>query len=400
MEPVIFREDALSGLTTAATCQEKLAVVHNALSHRCPGVDRVSIALYDRSTSNVKTFLASPAGENPLNNYEAALSESSSLADVARSAETRVVNDLDVFNNSDREHSRAIRGHGFASSYTHPMYHAGELMGFVFCNSMHKRYFRDRVLEQVEVFVHLVSAMVMVDLAAARALVGAMRTSVSLVQVHDLETANHLERMSRYARLIARVLAKQGLEPLDDEQIEQLTLFAPLHDVGKIGISERILRKPGKLDSDERQVMNSHTLVGRRIVDALIANFGFEQLPYIDSLRHIAEHHHEAMDGSGYPHGLRGVEIPLEARIIAVSDIFDALTTRRPYKEAWTIEHAFAMLQLLAIDKLDRNCVDALVNSEKEVARIQSRFAEGDQSQASEACRLSDVPVSANLPSA
>lgn len=381
MESVLFREDALSGLATAGTCQEKLTVVHDVLKQRCPGIDRISVALYDRPTKSLKTFLASPDGENPLKNYEAVLHESSSLAETARSAGPRIVNDLSVFDCSDTEHAQAISGHGFASSYTHPIYHNGDLAGFTFFNSLHKRYFRDRVLEQVEVVVHLISSLVVCDLAAAHALVAAMRTSISMVQVHDLETANHLERMSRYARLIARSLAKQGIEPFDDEQVEHFTLFAPLHDVGKIGIPGQILRKPGKLDSEERKVMNTHPQLGRRIVDELIANFGFEQLPYIDSLRNIAELHHETIDGKGYPHGLRGSEIAIEARIIAVSDIFDALTTWRPYKEAWSNDQAFAMLQLLALDKLDRNCVDALVNAGDEIAGIQGRFAEGSPRQ-------------------
>ncbi len=376
MESVIFHEDALSGLATAGTCQEKLVVVHDVLKERCQGIDRISLALYDRSTKTLKTYLASPADENPLKNYEAVLDESSSLGETARSAGPRIVNDLSVFDGSNSEHARAISGHGFASSYTHPMYHSGDFAGFVFFNSLRKRYFRERVLEQVEIFAHLISCMVMRELSAARAMVAAMRTSISMVQAHDIETANHLERMSRYARLIARSLVKQGIEPLDDEQVEQLTLFAPLHDVGKIGISEKILCKPGKLDSDERKIMNTHALLGRRIVDALIVNFGFEQIPYIDSLRQIAEHHHETMDGNGYPHGLCGKEIALEARIIAVSDIFDALTTWRPYKEAWSNEHAFAMLQLLAIDKLDRDCVEALIRAGNDIERIQGRFAE------------------------
>lgn len=376
MESVIFHEDALSGLATAGTCQEKLVVVHDVLKERCQGIDRISLALYDRSTKTLKTYLASPADENPLKNYEAVLDESSSLGETARSAGPRIVNDLSVFDGSNSEHARAISGHGFASSYTHPMYHSGDFAGFVFFNSLRKRYFRERVLEQVEIFAHLINCMVMRELSAARAMVAAMRTSISLVQAHDIETANHLERMSRYARLIAKSLAKQGVEPLDDEQVEQLTLFAPLHDVGKIGISEKILCKPGKLDSDERKIMNTHALLGRRIVDALIVNFGFEQIPYIDSLRQIAEHHHETMDGNGYPHGLCGKEIALEARIIAVSDIFDALTTWRPYKEAWSNEHAFAMLQLLAIDKLDRDCVEALIRAGNDIERIQGRFAE------------------------
>jgi HD-GYP domain-containing protein (c-di-GMP phosphodiesterase class II) len=376
MEQIVFRADALAGLASASTYQEKLAIVHDVLKKRCSGVDRISIALYDNQTHSLKTFIASPVTESPLKNYESTLTAKSILREIARNAVPRIVNDLRIYEDHDSIHSHAIVGHGFASSYTHPMYRNKELAGFVFMNSFHNQYFRDRILDQVEIFVHLLSEMIMHDLDATHALVAAMRTSISMVQTHDLETGTHLERMSRYSRLISRSLVKQGLEQLDDEQIEQIALFAPLHDVGKIGIPDRILQKPTHLNSEERRVMNTHTVLGRQIVDDLIRNFGFEQIPYIDYLRHIAELHHEAMDGSGYPHGLRGQEISLEARIIAVSDIFDALTTQRPYKSPWSNEHAFAMLQLLSIDKLDKGCVSALAGSPDEIVQIQQQFAE------------------------
>lgn len=376
MEQIVFREDPLARLGTASTYQQQLTIVHDVLKVRCPGVARISIALYDLPTQTLKTFIASPIEQSPLSNYAAVLTVDSALGRIGRDATPRIVNDLRVYEDHDTIHSHALVGHGFASSYTHPLYFNRELAGFVFFNSFHNHYFRERTLEQVEVFVHLISEMIMNDLAATRALVAAMRTSVSMVQKHDMETGSHLERMSRYSRLIASALVRRGLARLDDEQIEQIALFAPLHDVGKIGIPDSILKKPERLNSAEREIMNSHTMLGRQIVDELIDNFRFERVPYIDYLRHIAELHHEAMDGSGYPYGLRGEEINLAARIIAVSDIFDALTTKRPYKEPWSNEHAFAMMQLLSIDKLDKGCVNALMECGGEIQCIQEQFAE------------------------
>ena len=376
MQHVIFREDPLAKLETTSTYQGKLSVVHDVLKKRCPGIDRISIALYDHQTNSLKTFIASPAAESPLQNYETTLAVDSSLREIARNGTSRIVNDLRIYEGHDSVHSNAIFGHGFASSYTHPIYSHRELFGFIFFNSLHNRYFRARVLEQVEIFMHLLSEMVVNGLAITRALVAAIRTSVGMVQKHDLEIDAHLERMSRYARLIARSLVKQGLKYLDDEQIEQIALFLPLYDVGKIGIPDRILHKASRLNREEREIMNTHTTLGRQIVDELISNIGFEKIPYIDYLKHIVELHHEAIDGSGYPHGLCGLEITLEARITAVSDIFDALTTPRPYKDSWSNEHAFALLQMLAIDKLDKDCVNALADSSYEVTQIQGKFAE------------------------
>jgi HD-GYP domain-containing protein (c-di-GMP phosphodiesterase class II) len=376
MYNVVFREDPLAELKTATTYQDRLAVVHEFLKKRCPGIDRISIALYDTKTQSLATFLASPYAESPLKNYEVVLKEGSVLQKMALDATPRIVSDLRVYEDHDAAHSRAIVGHGFASSYTHPMYSNKGLAGFVFLNSLHNCYFGERVLEHVEIIIHLISEMIINDLALAGALAAAMRTSVSMMQRHDLETGAHLERMSRYSRLIARSLVNQGTANLDDEQIEQIALFSPLHDVGKISIPDSILQKKTRLDSTEREFMNSHTMVGRQIVDDLIRNFGFEQLPYINYLREITELHHEAMDGSGYPHGLRGEDISLAARITSVSDIFDALTSQRPYKKPWSNEHAFAMLQLLSIDKLDKGCVDAMIAVSSEVTKVQQQFAE------------------------
>jgi HD-GYP domain-containing protein (c-di-GMP phosphodiesterase class II) len=111
-------------------------------------------------------------------------------------------------------------------------------------------------------------------------------------------------------------------------------------------------------------------------VDTLAADFGLADLEDVEALRNIAAFHHEAFNGSGYPLGLAGGEIPLEARIIAVADVFDALTSVRPYKRAWSNEEAFSMLRQLAGVKLDRDCVAALVNQGREVEEIQRRFRE------------------------
>jgi HD-GYP domain-containing protein (c-di-GMP phosphodiesterase class II) len=195
-----------------------------------------------------------------------------------------------------------------------------------------------------------------------------------MVHFRDPETGNHLERMARFSRVIAQELARTGLHKLDDERIEYIEHFAPLHDVGKLGIPDRILLKRRGLTPAEWRIMRSHTTKGRRIIDTIVRNFGLNSFERVDILRHIAEHHHETLDGQGYPHGLRGQKIPIEARIIAVADIFDALTSERPYKKAWSNDRAFQTLEKLSRNKLDRDCVQALIRTRKTVERIQKKF--------------------------
>lgn len=375
MKQVVLLDDPLAGLAKAENFGERLAIVHAELLQRCPGVERLAVALHDRKTGVLKTFAASPAEQSPLCNYEASMEDVRSLREVAASGCARIVHDLAVFN-GDSPHSRQIRGHGFASSYTLPIYNSRELSGFVFCDSMQKGYFRNGIVNQVELFAQIVAQLVLREQASLVTLNAALRMAVGMVHVRDPETGNHLERMARYSRLIARELVRRGKCDFSDEQIEQLFNFAPLHDIGKLGIPDRILLKQGKLGEEERTVMDTHTLIGRQMIDALAVNFGFQQIAHLGLLKGLVEFHHEVLDGSGYPHGLFGEQIPLEARIVAVSDVFDALTSKRPYKESWPNPHAVAMLQMLAIDKLDADCVAALVENDAEVARIQQQFAD------------------------
>lgn len=122
--------------------------------------------------------------------------------------------------------------------------------------------------------------------------------------------------------------------------------------------------------------MKTHTTRGREIIDTLVQNFNIKCIKDIDMIRNIVAYHHESMDGNGYPKGLVGQNIPLEARIVAVADVFDALTSVRPYKSAWSNEQAFSELERLSKFKLDPDCVAALLDSQDAILKIQSSFAD------------------------
>jgi HD-GYP domain-containing protein (c-di-GMP phosphodiesterase class II) len=179
--------------------------------------------------------------------------------------------------------------------------------------------------------------------------------------------------------VIAQDLSARGRTELDDEAIERLHAFAPLHDLGKIGIPDRVLLKGSALSAEEREEMKTHAAKGQEMIARIAENFGLEQVSGIETLKAVAAAHHEAIDGSGYPRGLRGADIPLEARIVAVADVFDALTSRRPYKEPWSNDEAFAFLSRLAGEKLDEECVNALLRNRKRVEEIQDCFREDPQ---------------------
>ena len=179
----------------------------------------------------------------------------------------------------------------------------------------------------------------------------------------DNETGLHVIRMSHYSRLIA---AAAGLS---SDYCELLLHAAPMHDIGKIGIPDHILRKPGKLDSEEWAVMSQHPLIGARII-------GEHHSELLRMAERIARCHHEKWDGSGYPCGLKGDDIPLEARIVAIADVFDALTSERPYKKAWPIEDAVALIEQEAGLHFDPALVDCFLQQLPAALTIREQWAE------------------------
>lgn len=179
----------------------------------------------------------------------------------------------------------------------------------------------------------------------------------------DNETGLHVIRMSHYSRILASALN------YDEDWVDLIFNAAPMHDVGKIGIPESILRKPGKLTEDEWTVMKTHPVIGADIL-------GEHDDILLKTAKEIALTHHEKWDGSGYPYGLKQQEIPLSGRIIAIADVFDALTTKRPYKEPWSVEDALVLIKESAGSHFDPHLVDVFLQNIDQVLEIKQRFAE------------------------
>ena len=366
--------DALGELNKHIPLRERLITAHRSLSQIFPFIARIAVTLYDPETRMLKTYLHSSGDTEPLEHYQTLIDDAPSLKALLDKGLPRVINNMLTFSDDGHEHTVRIGRKGYAASYTLPMFNEGDFFGFIFFNSSEKEVFTEHVLSQIDVYGHMISLMIINEFATIKTLAAAIKTTGHITHCRDPETGSHLDRMSRYSRIIAATIAEKY--KLDDDYIEHIFMFSPLHDIGKSASPDEVLLHPHRLGRSEMEIMKTHARKGREMIDDLIMNFGLQNIEHVDILRNIAEYHHESVNGTGYPDGKIYEDIPLEARIVAVADVFDALTSRRPYKEAWSNEMAIDNLQTLAGEKLDKDCVDALLDNMDEVIKIQQQFCE------------------------
>jgi putative two-component system response regulator len=197
-----------------------------------------------------------------------------------------------------------------------------------------------------------------------------------LAESRDPETGAHLERVRSYSRVLAQQLAalEKYREVIDDEYIRLIYLTSPLHDIGKVGIPDIVLLKPGRLSDREFEIMKTHTTIGAETLDAALRHF--PGVKFLEMARDIALTHHERFDGSGYPRRFAGDQIPLCGRIVALADVYDALTSKRVYKSAFSHEIARATILGEKGVHFDPDVVDAFVVCEPQFIAIRERFAE------------------------
>lgn len=204
----------------------------------------------------------------------------------------------------------------------------------------------------------------------------AVQGMAKLAESRDPETGDHLVRMALYSAIITEELGREGAyaTKISPAYIRDVFHFAPMHDIGKVGVSDSILLKPGKLDADERKEMERHPTIGADVLRRCEAQMEILGHSMFKIGIEIAESHHEKFDGSGYPTGLAGDNIPLSARIVSAADVFDALTSKRPYKEAWTVEKALAVMQEDAGKHFDPEIISAMLRSLPRMIEIYDRL--------------------------
>ena len=210
-----------------------------------------------------------------------------------------------------------------------------------------------------------------------------IQAMASLAETRDNETGNHIRRTQHYVRLLAELLRDHPrFNPfLNDDSIRQLFRSAPLHDIGKIGIPDHILLKPGRFTPEEFEIMKTHTTLGRDAIQRAEDQLGLS-VDFLRMAKEIAYSHQEKWDGSGYPQGLVGEEIPMSARLMAVADVYDALISRRVYKAGMPHEQAVEIIRQGRASHFDPDVCDVFLTNAEQFHLIAERFADSDQDMA------------------
>ncbi len=203
---------------------------------------------------------------------------------------------------------------------------------------------------------------------------GLIITMADMVESRDSDTGAHVQKTAAYVKIIVEGLKEKGYYPekISAKFMSDVVRSAPLHDVGKINISDRILNKPGKLTDEEFEIMKTHTTAGKEIMEKAI--YTVKGGSYLKEARNMAAYHHERWDGKGYPDGLHGEVIPLSARIMAVADVFDALTSKRVYKPAFELDKALEILKEGSGTQFDPKCIEVFLESVPEIKVILKKY--------------------------
>ncbi|MBI3795046.1 MAG: response regulator [Nitrospinae bacterium] len=260
-----------------------------------------------------------------------------------------------------------------ANDYLHKPVNEVELLARSASMVRLKRAFDDNATLQKSLELKVIERTVEVEIIRDASMFGFAK----LAELRDPETGGHLERIAEYTKAIAKYLEKNGSyqEQVDQPFIRDIHRASPLHDIGKVGIPDNVLLKPGKLTPDEFEIMKRHAFIGGRTLNEAETRL-LTSNSFISMAKEIAFCHHEKWDGSGYPGGIKGESIPLAARIMAVADVYDALISKRVYKDAFSEETTRSIIVKSSGTHFDPAIVEAFVAVKNEFSRIRATFQE------------------------
>ncbi|MFW6313336.1 MAG: HD domain-containing phosphohydrolase [Spirochaetota bacterium] len=304
--------------------------------------------------------------------------ERTTLGEVAALKRPRIINDLTTHYQQvhQSEGTRLLLREGIRSSLTVPLVIRGRCVGFLFVASTKQDAFTQEHTARAERLVTLLRQNIYFHYLTQQIVAATAGAFVNLMEYKDNETSLHITRMSRYSHAIARRLSNT-LPEVTPTMLREILWFAPLHDTGKIGIPEAILLKPGPLTAEERATIEQHVDIGVEVISRMNRDLSrIVDQSLLQTALDIISGHHERFDGTGYPRKLRGSEIPLAGRITAIADVFDALTSRRPYKEPMSVDRAMEIISEGVGSHFDPMVFDAFQAAKQEICDIYETFKE------------------------
>lgn len=307
--------------------------------------------------------------------------DSPSLSKIVEKKEIRIINDLEkhLEENPNSKSTQLVLEEGFRSSLTVPLFKVdGKVVGILFFSSIEKNAYKQLDVYKIQSLTEILSYVFEKNMLIEDLVTNSILSFVKLVEGKDPETSNHLDRMAYYSKIIAKRLSTQEKyhQKMDYYYIDNLLKYAPLHDIGKVGVPDNILLKPGKLTDNEFNIMKNHTKIGAKILSYFQNNLRKYDINVFIMAVQIAVAHHEKWNGKGYPNGIEGEKIPLAARIVAVADVFDALSSKRIYKNAFPFDESVKMINELSGESFDPDVVKAFNEALTEIREIYDEMKE------------------------
>lgn len=283
------------------------------------------------------------------------------LFKIIRKKSLRVVNDLSTV--SKNEITKSLLESGHKSSFSYPLIFKNTVVGIVIFNSSKTGYFNDKVQKKLLYISLLTNGLLIKHYEKKQFLETSLRIALNIGNTRDPETAGHLIRMREYSTKLAFLVSDK--KKITHDFLNKIESYASFHDIGKYKIPDYILFSTKKFTQNEREIMNNHCQYGVDIIDDVLRHYP-DSLKNEDDyacLKNIIFSHHERYDGKGYPQGLKGELIPLEARIIMVADVFDALLSKRAYKKAWCVSDVVAYMKENSGSMFDPCCIQVLIDN-------------------------------------
>lgn len=301
-----------------------------------------------------------------------------SLGRLAKEHKVRIINDLEAYyeEHPSSQSTETILKEGIRSSLTVPLYVREECIGFLFLSSIDKQVYNESHVGFLRIVADHLAIAIENSFRHEDLILSTINGFAKLVESRDADTGDHVDRMKSYCDLIARLAYEddQFKGEVDEKTLFTVSRYSQLHDIGKIGIPDNILLKPAKLTVDEFKVIKTHPLIGAEILGEMSVSSSKSDKNIFKGATDIVRYHHEKYDGSGYPEGLRGKDIPIVARIVAIGDVLDALSSKRVYKNKFSLDESFKILEEGRGKHFDPDLIDLVITNKDKFFKLYEQF--------------------------